>query len=133
MDDYSYKWSHFRDLPTDPGGLADTELGTLRKVWLEQRGGLEEQGLVSDFTQRLIREYAIEGGIIERAYTLDRGITQLLIDRGIDASRPMGDAGKATAATHRRVCSLARHNTAYMPATTVSHGAWLAGELFAAA
>jgi len=34
----------------------------------------------------LIREYAIEGGIIERTYTLDRGITQLLIDRGIDAS-----------------------------------------------
>jgi Fic family protein len=42
--------------------------------------------MVSAFTERLIREYAIEGGIIERAYTLDRGITQLLIDRGIDAS-----------------------------------------------
>src|SRR5665213_4326102 len=86
MTVYSYKWSHLRDLPADPGGLADTELGPLRKVWLEQRGELEEHGLVSAFTQRLIREYAIEGGIIERTYTLDRGITQLLIDRGIDAS-----------------------------------------------
>ncbi|MGA2595428.1 MAG: Fic family protein, partial [Bryobacteraceae bacterium] len=55
-------------------------------MWLEQRDGLEGHGLVSDFTERLIREYAIEGGIIERAYTLDRGITQLLIERGIDAS-----------------------------------------------
>jgi Fic family protein len=55
-------------------------------VWLEQKDDLEESGLVSKFTERLIREYAIEGGIIERAYTLDRGITQLLIDRGIDAS-----------------------------------------------
>jgi Fic family protein len=82
----SHKWSHFQDLPEDRSGLADAELATLRKVWLEQKDGLEEHGLVSTFTQRLIREYAIEGGIIERAYTLDRGITQLLIDRGIDAS-----------------------------------------------
>jgi Fic family protein len=82
----SHKWSRFQDLPEDRSGLADAELAALRKVWLEQKGGLEEQGLVSAFTQRLIREYAIEGGIIERAYTLDRGITQLLIDRGIDAS-----------------------------------------------
>jgi len=86
MPDYSFRWSHFRDLPENSAGLADTELATLRKVWLEQKDGLEEHGLVSAFTERLIREYAIEGGIIERAYTLDRGITQLLIDRGIDAS-----------------------------------------------
>jgi len=73
-------------LPDDPATLADAELQTLRRVWLEQKDELEESGLVSTFTERLIREYAIEGGIIERAYTLDRGITQLLIDRGIDAS-----------------------------------------------
>lgn len=86
MTNLSYKWSHFRDLPDAANGLADNELSTLRRVWLEQKDGLEEHGLVSAFTQRLIREYAIEGGIIERAYTLDRGITLLLIDRGIDAS-----------------------------------------------
>jgi Fic family protein len=83
---YSYRWSHLRDLPDSYGSLADAELQTLRRVWLEQKDDLEEGGLVSTFTQRLIREYAIEGGIIERAYTLDRGITQLLIDRGIDAT-----------------------------------------------
>lgn len=86
MTDYSYKWGHIKDLPANAVDLADNELSTLRKVWLEQKDGLEERGLVSTFTQRLIREYSIEGGIIERAYTLDRGITQLLIDRGIDAS-----------------------------------------------
>jgi Fic family protein len=83
---YSYRWSHFKDLSENATALADPELATLRRVWLEQKDELEEDGLVSDFTKRLIREYAIEGGIIERAYTLDRGITQLLIDRGIDAS-----------------------------------------------
>jgi fido (protein-threonine AMPylation protein) len=83
---YSFKWSHFWDLPDEYGSPGDSELATLRKVWLEQRDSLEESGLVSVFTQRLIREYAIEGGIIERAYTLDRGVTMLLIERGIDAS-----------------------------------------------
>jgi hypothetical protein len=61
MPDYSFRWSHFRDLPENSAGLADTEVATLRKVWLEQRDGLEGHGLVSDFTERLIREYAIEG------------------------------------------------------------------------
>ncbi len=84
--EYSHRWSHLQDLPDNPSGLAEPELATLKKVWIEQKGTLEEQGLVTTFTQKLIREYSIEGGIIERAYTLDRGITQLLIDRGIDAS-----------------------------------------------
>jgi Fic family protein len=86
LPQYSYRWTHIKDLPENAAGLADAELTTLRRVWLDQKDELENQGLVSEFTQRLIREYAIEGGIIERAYTLDRGITQLLIDRGIDAS-----------------------------------------------
>ena len=86
MPNNPFRWSHFRDLPEDVSGLTDPEIATLARVWLEQKGSLEESGLVAAFTERLIREYAIEGGIIERAYTLDRGITQLLIDRGIDAS-----------------------------------------------
>jgi len=84
--DYSYRWSRLNDLPGHGAGPGDTELHTLRGVWLEQKEELEQRGLVATFTERLIREYAIEGGIIERAYTLDRGITRLLIDRGIDAS-----------------------------------------------
>lgn len=86
MDTYSYRWHPFQDLPDTWSGLSDQELSTLRKVWLEQKGRLESAELVSQFTTRLIRQYAIEGGIIERAYTLDRGVTQVLIDRGIDAS-----------------------------------------------
>lgn len=44
------------------------------------------------FTARLRREWAIETGIIERIYTLDRGVTQILIERGIDASLIPDDA-----------------------------------------
>jgi hypothetical protein len=84
--EFAYRWRPVKPLPERLDHLANTELQTLRSVWLEQKATLEGDGLVDDFTRRLIREYAIEGGIIERAYTLDRGVTQLLIDRGIDAS-----------------------------------------------
>lgn len=36
------------------------------------------------FLQRLVREAAIETGIIERLYTLDRGVTQALIEHGLN-------------------------------------------------
>ncbi len=91
----SFKWRHLADLPPDVNSLANPELVPLRNVWLEQKESLEESGLVTAFTERLIREYAIEGGIIERAYTLDRGITEILIERGIDADLiPSGATNK---------------------------------------
>jgi len=40
--------------------------------------------LAQHFLQRLIREAAIEIGIIERLYTLDRAVTQALIEHGLD-------------------------------------------------
>ena len=94
MDTLSYRWTPLRDLPADKN-LANAELATLRSVWLEQKHSLDEAGLISPFLEKLIREYAIEGGIIERAYTLDRGITQLLIEKGIEASLiPRGATNK---------------------------------------
>jgi Fic family protein len=82
----SHRWSPITGLPADPSSLAVKELHALRNVWREQRVELDKTGLVTEFLRRLNREYAIEGGIIERAYTLDRGITEILIERGIDAS-----------------------------------------------
>jgi Fic family protein len=84
--DVAYRWHHLADLPAELESRGSTELAALRTVWLEQREALQDTGLMEEFNQQLLREYAIEGGIIERAYTLDRGITQILIERGIDAA-----------------------------------------------
>ena len=65
--------------------LAHTELGALALVWAEQRDRLTGQQAYRDFEERLKREWAIETGLIERLYTLDRGITQLLIEHGLRA------------------------------------------------
>jgi Fic family protein len=61
-------------------------------VWFEQRESLENTESLKEFNERLAREWAIETGILERLYTLDRGVTRLLIERGIDESLIPHDA-----------------------------------------
>ena len=81
----SHKWSPIADIP-DAAALSDGELPALIEVWKDQGGALAAPGAVSKFSEQLNREWAIETGIIERAYTLDRGTTETLIEKGIEAS-----------------------------------------------
>ncbi|MGH3791732.1 MAG: Fic family protein, partial [Pseudonocardiaceae bacterium] len=55
-------------------------------MWREERETLSSKQDLKRFNEKLQREWAIETGIIEQLYSLDRGIAQLLIERGIDAS-----------------------------------------------
>ena len=73
-------------LPTDSAELASSELRALQQVWGERRGALESGGKLDRFLLRLRREWAIETGIIERLYSWDRGVTEVLIEQGIDAA-----------------------------------------------
>ncbi len=87
-----YGWEPIRDFETAPEELAVSELRSLSQVWSEQRQRLQSEGRLDRFTEELCREFAIETGILERLYTLDRGVTRVLIERGIDASRIPHDA-----------------------------------------
>ena len=62
------------------------ELNALANVWIERKDELEGTGAYADFLKKLQREWAIETGIIERLYTWDRGVTEILIEQGIEAS-----------------------------------------------
>lgn len=79
-----HTWDFIRDYETDPDRLAQVELKYLAAVWQDHRQRLENQDAFIRFNQRLLREWSIETGLIERLYVLDRGVTQLLIERGID-------------------------------------------------
>jgi Fic family protein len=81
-----HKWHPIEDLPTDFQSMASTELRSLSEVWLEQRESLQDSAALRRFNDHLQRQWAIETGILERIYSLDRGITILLIERGIDSS-----------------------------------------------
>lgn len=80
-----YKWHPITDLGPDPGALTDGELDPLGRVWADQKNEIE-RGALEEFDKRLRREWAIETGIIENVYTLDRGVTRTLIEQGIDAA-----------------------------------------------
>ena len=82
----SASWRPITDYETAPVDLADRELAALSSVWVEQRAELEKSSHLSDFVVRLKREWAIETGLIERLYTLDRDIIQLMIERGVNAA-----------------------------------------------
>lgn len=65
--------------------LAATEITSIQKIWAEQKERLKGTSQLTQFTDRLCREWAIETGIIENLYQIERGITQTLIERGFHA------------------------------------------------
>ncbi|PWU10483.1 MAG: filamentation induced by cAMP protein fic [Terriglobia bacterium] len=81
-----YKWHRIEDFSEDPKSLTDGELEALKRVWANQRAELIESGALEEFDKRLRREWAIETGMIEDVYRLDRGVTRTLIEKGIDAA-----------------------------------------------
>lgn len=79
-------WSPIEDLPTATERLELPELRSLDRLWAQQRSELERLDGMKRFRERLARSWAIETGVIERVYDLDRGTTKQLIEKGIDAA-----------------------------------------------
>lgn len=70
----------------DPHAYEFPELRALTSVWKEKKAALEEDDAYKEFIKKLQREWAIETGIVERLYTWDRGVTEVLIEQGIESS-----------------------------------------------
>jgi len=70
----------------EPEAFQFPELQALTSVWKEKKDQLEDDGAYKEFIKKLQREWAIETGIIERLYTWDRGVTEVLIEQGIESS-----------------------------------------------
>lgn len=79
----AHRWRPIEDLPDEWTRLGDGDLRQLAEFWNENRREMASHGAVRAFNERLGREWAIETGLIERIYTLDRGTTEILLERGI--------------------------------------------------
>lgn len=77
-------WKPLENLPDTWRDMAADELSALAEVWQEQRERLSDTQSYQKFLDKMRRKIAIETGVIERLYTIDRGTTQLLIEHGID-------------------------------------------------
>lgn len=73
------------DLTDADADLAASELVSIRDIWAEQQARLKGTKQLSEFSEKLSREWAIETGIIENLYEIDRGVTLVLIERGFQA------------------------------------------------
>ena len=73
------------DIESDPQSLGASEIPGIQKVWDDRRKKLEGTKQLTEFTERLGREWAIETGIIEDLYEIERGVTQTLIEHGFQA------------------------------------------------
>ena len=80
-----YSWKPIEDLIDDETN-GRKELSTLLSIWKAQSLKLYDSVSVKQFQEKLNREWAIETGIIENLYSLDRGTTRTLIEHGIQAA-----------------------------------------------
>ena len=81
------QWSPINPLGGDACEVDFSEIDALDKQWLDVKGRVESSNpqAYRQFNEELAREWAIETGIIEGLYELDRGITKTLIERGFHA------------------------------------------------
>ena len=74
------EWRPIEDLPEELKAYSNPDLQALVQSWQERLQQLSDSEKLKASNQRLSRQWAIETGFIERAYTLDRAITQVLIE-----------------------------------------------------
>jgi Fic family protein len=80
--------------PVSTATRFDGELATLQRYWELVRQKCDDDPAFREHTARLLRRVVIETGQIEGVYSLDRGVTETLIEHGYDASLiGHGDSG----------------------------------------
>lgn len=72
-------------LEVDPTDLAASEMPGLKDAWSAQRTGLSASGRLTDFIDRLSREWAVEAGAVEALYDIEDDAARSLIEDGFQA------------------------------------------------
>src|SRR5262245_9017673 len=90
----SFSWRPIEDLPDDWEALARPDLDQMLRLWNEERQHLDDPDRVRQLEERLATLWAIETGVIERLYTIDRGTTESLVDLGLGAIEQFSTTGR---------------------------------------
>lgn len=90
----SHIWNPIDDLAEDLGKLERPDLDRTRQRWNAERLSLHDQTRVETLQEHLATRWAIETGIIEGLYKLDRGMTETLVNLGLGAIETFSSAGR---------------------------------------
>lgn len=84
----SHTWSPIAPLSEEDKQIDLSEVDSLKVAWIEARERLQQssQNNLREFDEKLARLWSIETGILERIYDVDRGTTQILVERGFLAN-----------------------------------------------
>jgi Fic family protein len=86
------------DLPAEAEALPLPSMDRLRSEWALRRKEVVDREVLEVFANQLQREWAIETGQIENLYSIERGVTETLIEQGFSAALlPHGSTDKPTA------------------------------------
>lgn len=83
-----YTWKPIAPLSQEDRQIDLSDVESLRVAWHEARQRLQQSSLnnLKEFDEKLARLWSIETGILERIYDVDRGTTQILVERGFLAN-----------------------------------------------
>ncbi len=81
----SHRWQPLEGLDSQSSGVDFQEVDSLHRQWLNVREHREELNpdVFRAFSERVGRRWAIETGIIEGIYNIDRGTTETLVEKGL--------------------------------------------------
>ena len=96
MADLAHEWQLIDDLPEDWQDLSRPDLLRVRDEWLAEKAVLTDPEKLKRFEEKLHTLWAIETGIIEKLYTVDRGVTESLIEIGLTHAEELRARGKLT-------------------------------------
>ena len=92
----AHRWEPIEDLPTNWHDLCRPDLHAVHRQWVDDRNLIKDKEKVRKFQDRLYTIWAIETGVIERLYTVDRGVTVALLEAGMDALEQLHTEGRVT-------------------------------------
>lgn len=81
----AHRWKPLDDLPPDWRDLCREDLGAVRKQWMDDRNLIRDEAKIRKIREKLALQWAIETGIIERLYTVSRGVTIQILEAGMEA------------------------------------------------
>lgn len=81
----AHTWQPLKDLPTDWKNLCREDLTAVRTQWRDDRSLVRDDVKIQKIREEIALRWAIETGIIERLYTVERGITVQILEAGMEA------------------------------------------------
>ena len=81
----AHKWEPITDLPDNWQDLCRPDLHAVHRQWLAERKLIKDETKLLRLQERLYTLWAVETGIIERLYTVDRGVTIQILEAGMEA------------------------------------------------